>query len=415
MVYNDGLRYYLESQKSWVKSFLSDILSIPSESGKEGSVQKSIYNILKTFDVSCELIKINNDIIKDPEYSDIIKNLNYAGRPNLKAEKPGSGGKTIIINSHVDTVPPSALQKNPYLPFIDSNNNIFARGACDAKGQIAVMALLLKAACEYKQFNHNIVCHMVIEEEIGGNGSLAMIKHEKNIKADALINMEPTNLRIMTSMRGAVWFEMNFSGKSAHSGSTSNSPNVIYKAIRAIEILKEYHYRLYNESKNYGLFSGMDNPMPLTVGQFISGVWPSMVPNESVIRGVIGFLPNRTREEVIQGLINEFDKPENIWIREGMQLSFNYRHNATELPVSHWFAQGMSEACLKCNIHPVPTAMTASTDAVFYQEMLGIPVLAFGPGDIKFAHSADEHINLNDIIKGAEVILSFCDVAYNKE
>jgi len=397
---------YLISQKEWLKSFLFDILSIPSESGREGKIQQNLYDIFKNLDVSCELIEIQNNIIKDPEYSDTVKDLDYKGRPNLKIEKHGVGSKTIVINSHVDVVPPSTGQKNPYSPFIDENENVFARGACDAKGQIAVMALLFKAASEYIQLKNKIICHLVIEEEIGGNGTLAMIRHEKNVRVDAAINMEPTNLRIMSSIRGAVWFNIFFSGKSGHAGSVSNSINPIYKAIHVVKILKEYHSSLYDESKNYGLFSDIDNPMPLTIGQFISGIWPSMTPDGALIRGVIGFLPNKTKEEVIQGFINELNKTENVWVKEGMKLKFDYRHNASELPISHWLVKNVSEACSSCGVESSPTAMTASTDAVFYHE-IGIPVLTFGPGDIKYAHSANEHINLNHIIKGTEILISF--------
>ena len=405
MHYNN-LTDYLQSQKEWLKSFLFDILSIPSESGKEEKIQQCLYDIFKNFDVSCELIEIQNNIVKDPEYSDTIKDLDYTGRPNLKVENHETGGKTIVINSHVDVVPPSTGQRNPYSPCMDEKENIFARGACDAKGQIAAIALVLKAANDYIKLGQKIICHLVIEEEIGGNGTLAMIRHEKNTKVDAVINMEPTNLRIMPSIRGAVWFNICFSGKSGHAGATLNSTNPVYKAMHAIKILKEYHSKLENESKNYGLFKDIDNPMPLTIGQFISGEWPSMTPGGTLVRGVIGFLPNKTREEVIQGFVNELNKPKNAWVKEGMNLRFDYRHNAVELPVSHWLVKKMSEACLRCKAEYLPIAMTASTDAIYYHEM-GIPVIAFGPGDIKYAHSAIEHINFNQIIKSAEIIISF--------
>lgn len=403
---SNSLKDYLIAQKGWLKSLLFEILSIPSESRKEGKIQRSLYKIFDQFDTSCEFIEINSNITQDPEYSEVIKNLDYTGRPNLKITKSGTGRKTIVINSHVDVVPPSIGQVNPFHPHMDEKENIFARGACDAKGQIAVMALVLKAASEYISLKHNIICHLVIEEEIGGNGTLAITKHEKDARIDAVINMEPTNLRIMSSIRGAIWFNIYFSGKSGHAGSPSNSINPIYKAIHVLKILREYHSKLYDESKDHGLFAGIKNSMLLTVGQFISGKWPSMTPDEALIRGVIGFLPNKNKNEVIQGFVNELNKPENAWVKEGMDLNFDYQHNAVELDTSHWLVKGMSEACLQCNVDPLPLAMTASTDAVFYHEM-GIPIVAFGPGDIKYAHSANEHININHIVKGAEILISF--------
>ena len=51
-----------------------------------------------------------------------------------------------------------------------------------------------------------------------------------------------------------------------------------------------------------------------------------------------------------------------------MKLKFDYRHNASELPISHWLVKNVSEACSSCGVESSPTAMTASTDAVFYHE-----------------------------------------------
>lgn len=405
MDYNQ-IHTYFQEQKAWTEDFLKSLLEIPSESGDEQNAQDYLYKRLDELDAHCKLVPISNDIKQHPDYADPVKGLDYQGRCNILLEKKGTGGKVIVLNSHFDVVPPSPGQDVPYTPTLGADGKIYARGACDAKGQIAAMVLLVKAACELSPLKHTILCHMVVEEEFGGNGTLAMLEACKGLQADALINMEPTNLQPQTSIRGAVWFDMRFSGTAGHAGSAGNTQSAIYKAIAAIELLKKYHADLLMRSKDYGLFADIDNPMPLTIGEFQAGVWPAMVPSSARFRGVLGFLPNTNKDAVMQEIRELLTRPENAWISEGMRLNFCYRHNAVEIPPEHWLAEGIAAACTCCGISGDFGAMTASSDAVFYQER-GIPSMAFGPGRISDAHSCHECIAVEDILKAAEILYAF--------
>ena len=51
--------------------------------------------------------------------------------------------------------------------------------------------------------------------------------------------------------------------------------------------------------------------------------------------------------------------------------------------------------------------MTASCDAWFYNNQARIPTVAFGPGSISHAHSAQEQIVLEDILTAASVLADF--------
>ena len=394
-----------ESQREWAQTFLMELLAIPSESGDEAKAQQYLFEKMRQLGLDCELQPIDNCLRNHPEYSFPVRNLTYTGRSNLVVRKTGNG-KHMALNTHVDVVPPSPGQKNPYIPHIDEEGRIWARGACDAKGQVATMALLFKAAAELPGCSNALTGHIVVEEEFGGNGTLAVLTQNPDFRADALVNLEPTDLRLSPSIRGAVWFDMTFCGISGHAGSSKNTSSATDKAIAAVALLKEYHQNLLDRSRNYGLFHGMENPMPLTIGMFQAGVWPAMVPGQARIAGVMGFLPNMTKEVVITQIKDLFAKEENHWISDGMTLEFVYRHNAVETPVSLWFVEGMRAACRSCGADDVPTAMTASSDGIFYQER-DIPAMAFGPGRISDAHSCHEFVALDDVLRAAEILYTF--------
>jgi succinyl-diaminopimelate desuccinylase len=51
--------------------------------------------------------------------------------------------------------------------------------------------------------------------------------------------------------------------------------------------------------------------------------------------------------------------------------------------------------------------MTASCDSWFYNNQLKIPAVVFGPGSLSVAHSREEHIVLDDILKAAVILARF--------
>jgi acetylornithine deacetylase len=133
-----------------------------------------------------------------------------------------------------------------------------------------------------------------------------------------------------------------------------------------------------------------------------------MVPGEARIRGLTGILPNKTKFEVTDEISRLFKTSESAWIGEGTDICYDYRHNGFELPDGHEFLVSMREALRACGLDPTPSAMTASTDAIFYAEK-GIPALVFGPGSLRDAHSVHEKIAVSDILAAAGVLIYCLD------
>jgi acetylornithine deacetylase len=402
---SDTKKAYLEGKRQWITDFLSEILAAKSESGAETKALDLFCEMLDSCGMRYVKAPIGNEILRHAEYSTPAKNLDYTNRYNVVVSS-GTGGKAVAINTHIDVVPPSPGQKDAYSP-VKKGDILFARGACDAKGQIAVAVLAAMAADEL-ELPVSLTAHIVVEEEFGGNGTLALLEQHYGggFTADALINLEPTDMKLMASVRGAVWFDMLFKGVAGHAGNAASTKSAIYKAIAAIDLLKSYHASLYAASKDFGRFKDAENPMPLTIGVFNAGVWPSMVPGEANIRGLTGFLPNKTKFEVMDEISRLFKTSENAWIGEGTDICYDYRHNGFELLDGHEFLVSMREALRTCGLDPTPSAMTASTDAIFYAEK-GIPSLVFGPGSLRDAHSVHEQIAVSDILTAAEALIAY--------
>jgi acetylornithine deacetylase len=391
--------------------FLKDLIRIPSTRGNEGPAAHLAHErILPYVDESC-LVEIDDSIIDDPDYDFPLPNFTYQDTPQVEAVIRGEGtGKNIVFNAHLDVVPPSEGQVDAYNP-IEENGKLYGRGAIDDKGGIATLfavAMMLKE--NGIKPKGDIIFHFVVEEENGGNGTLSMVR--RGVEADAAVVLEPSDLAIFPSVRGAVWFELAVFGRATHSGNIAGRISAVDKAYQAIEILRKYHDRLLEGSRGLPLFDQYPDPMPLTIGQINGGNWPSSVPSQTVLKGLIGFLPNKNRHEVQAELRQALQIEGDEWLRENFEISFNLLNNdGNMLPVDHPLVTTLRDAALKNNLPGKIDAMVAACDAWQYANTLNIPTVVFGPGSLALCHAADEHILIDDMMKAASVLADFI-VAY---
>jgi acetylornithine deacetylase len=401
----DSLKKFLESRRDKVIEMLCDVIAIPSTRGGEGPVNRYLADRLKGMADVCELVPVPEDIVEDEDYCFPIEGLTYADRPNLNVVKRGKGtGRSLVFNTHVDVVPPSPGQVKAFDPEV-RDGAIYGRGACDAKGQAITMALVLEALNEFGPAGGDVNFHFVIEEECGGNGSLAMVR--RGCQADGAVVMEPSDLNIFPSVRGALWFDVTCYGRSGHSGRAGDVVSALKKAIQAMDILEDYHERLLAESRQVPFFEEYANPMPITFGQLEAGDWPAMAPNRARFKGVFGFLPNKSRREVEAQMREAIITRGDEWLRENFDMDFIYSHDGNYIPEDHPLVQTMLGATRASGYEAKLTGMTASCDAWLYNNQLAIPTVVYGPGTLGYAHSVEEHILIDDILKATEVLVKF--------
>ncbi len=397
---------------SAASDLLCEMIRFPSTSGQEHELMLYLEDFFQKSGLEVERAAMNDRLKGDPAYSSPVDGICYEGRFNLRLRRSGTGGgRTLLFNAHSDVVPASPGMEDAFHPRVE-NGGVYGRGACDDKGQIALLALTLSALDTLDvKLPGEIIAHIVNEEENGGNGSLAMMRSGEN--ADACIVLEPTEGRLLTSIRGAVWFRLQFSGVAGHSGSTGKTSSALLKARDAIGILEKYHDDLLAASRGITFFDNYPNPMPITFGRLQSGNWPAAAPNSALLEGVLGLLPNRTASEVCLEM-NEALKAGGLKEGDDYRLTFMYRHDCSVLDPKHELPQRLAAAVENSGGEARMDAMTASCDACYYRNDLGIPTLVFGAGSLGVAHSVNEHIQLDDISAAAEALVRFI-VDYNRE
>jgi acetylornithine deacetylase len=147
--------------------------------------------------------------------------------------------------------------------------------------------------------------------------------------------------------------------------------------------------------------------MPITFGRCVAGDWPATAPARAVVEGVLGLLPNRTRYQVmdeIRAVLSQSDDPRLL---ERVQIEFMYRHDSHVLDPQHPLVRQLQQCCVDWEVPSGVDALTASCDSWFYNNQLGIPTVVYGPGTLRYAHSNEEQITLQEIAQAACVLADF--------
>lgn len=136
-----------------------------------------------------------------------------AGRPNVIGILKGSGGgKTLMLNAHMDTVGFEGMAAPISADFRDGR--LYGRGSQDMKGSLAAMLAAVKALVDAGvELAGDVIVTAVSDEEYASIGSEDVVKH---ITADAAIVTEPTDMRLCRAHRGFIWYEVKTLGRAAH-------------------------------------------------------------------------------------------------------------------------------------------------------------------------------------------------------
>ncbi|MDI9646113.1 MAG: M20 family metallopeptidase [Archaeoglobales archaeon] len=166
------------------------------------------------------------------------------GKTNLVIEI-NKGKPTLMLNSHLDTVPAEDILLNPIIV----NGKLYGRGSCDAKASVAAMisaALKVQPECGLKVV-------FTADEEVGGANGLGYVFQRDS--ADAVVIGEPTGLNCIGVLQAAVIsLDIDFRGKSGHSAFQNSEYGAIFKAAKYItEKVKEFE-RLRGDYTHYKEF-----------------------------------------------------------------------------------------------------------------------------------------------------------------
>jgi acetylornithine deacetylase len=147
--------------------------------------------------------------------------------------------------------------------------------------------------------------------------------------------------------------------------------------------------------------------MPILFGKLTAGDYLGTVPASASLEGLVGFLPNKTRYQVMDEIRQALMGGEDAWFRDHITVKFPNRHDAHVLDPGHPLVTRLQACCRETGALGEVSAMTASCDSWLYNNQLHIPTVVFGPGSLRYAHTNEEQIGLDEIREAATILVRF--------
>ncbi len=328
-----------------IVALLSEFVSIRSVSGNEARLADRIATICRDAGVSAE----------------------RRGR-NVLARR-GEGRPCLLLNSHLDTVPPvEGWSGDPWTPRVEGER-LVGLGSNDAKASVAAMleaflsvplppagTLLFAATCD---------------EETGGEG---LEKLAPELEFDDAIIGEPNGFAVAVSQKGLVKLTLTARGRAGHAARPPLADNAIARAARDTLAIE-------------GMAFSVEDPWlgkpTATVTMIAGGIKSNVVPD-------------RCELTVDARTIGGFDNDAMIAAVRGAVSSEVEVRSARLKPVSGDPASRIARAALAATGAAGVTGFASVSDLA---HVGGKPAIVFGPGSPAESHRADESVAVEALLE----------------
>ncbi len=375
-------------KRDWIIEFMRDICAIPSMESQIGEVGARIGDEMK---------KLKFDEVRFDKMGNILGRI-------------GNGARTILYDSHIDTVGIGERSTWEWDPFVGKveNDILYARGACDEKGSTPGMVYGLAMARDLGLLDGFTAYYFGnMEEWCDGIAPNSFVVTDPQVRPDFVVIGEPTKLQIYRGHKGRLELKIVADGRSAHAAHHYLGDNAVYKMANIITAVRELDRRLPTDP-----FLGKATVAVTDAHTRTASL--NAVPDQFTIfldrRLILGETKEKTLAQ-IRGLIPDYLQDE---IRVEDLFYDTPSYTGFVFPVDKYFPPWVLEEehplvqAGQETIHALwnetrPTGKWGfSTNGTYWAGKAGIPSVGFGPGDEIYAHRHDEHVSLNEVVQATE-------------
>jgi acetylornithine deacetylase/succinyl-diaminopimelate desuccinylase-like protein len=444
------IKEYLASNKSRFLSELTDWLKIPSISADS---------------------KYKNDVRTAAEFLkekflaagvDKVEICETKGHPIVYAEKIIDPAKpTVLVYGHYDVQPadPLNLWNSPPFEPVIKDDKIFARGACDDKGQVYMHVKAFETLMKHNMLPCNVKFMVEGEEEVGSDNLGEFVKQNKaKLKADvilisdtALISLEHPS--ITTGLRGLSYMEVEVTGpnRDLHSGVYGGAvANPINTLCAMIASLHDEHGKVAipgfyekvaeltqaeREALNKAPFDLSEYKTELGIDEIkgekgyttlertgirptldVNGIWggytgegaKTVLPSKAHAKISMRLVPNQISSEITELFTKHFKAIAPKYVK--VKVTAHHGGEPAVTPTDSKAFTAASQAFMEVwGKTPIPTRDGGSIPIVaLFKRELGLDTVLMGFGlDSDAIHSPNEHFGIKNFMLGVETIVSF--------
>lgn len=315
------------------------------------------------------------------------------------------GGKTIWLESCLDTVPIGDISRWKYPPIkaVIKGSKMYGRGVADSKIGIAIFCYLAKELYNNPQFKGNIILGFDANEQNGEFTGIRDILKQKP-KADVCILGYQRINEISIGARGFLRLKITTKGQSAHTGSKRKKGiNAIHQMAGVINVLE----KLSLGGKKAPFFEYGSN---FNVSLIKGGIAVNIVPDECEAKIDIRFLPSQNKREILNKIYKVLRKNSQLFCK--CKIEVFQCENAFLTDPNNKFVKLLQKIAQKKLNKKIPLVSSGLGSVGSIISELGIPIInSFGCEDGNI-HAPNEWVDINTLPKVFEIykktILDLC-------
>jgi succinyl-diaminopimelate desuccinylase len=274
------------------------------------------------------------------------------------------------------------------------------------------LAIMLKLAKEIN--NDNLAFVFSVDEEYEFKGALKL-KEIKNFNPEFIINIEPTDNKILNGCRGITEFSFVVHGKSVHAGRKKFGINAIEKSVELVKIFQKELTKMdtidggkttINLAYLHGGTLKMSNSQNVELSEL-----GMVVPNYSKVNCEIRVANPKITQKFIQNKLQEIAQKLKITI-DNFNFKFYFGSMLTPKSELKEFEKAIIQS--KSKIKYADISLSGYYEVQILQENWQSKSVIFGPGPIGLSHSVDEYANINSIKKSEKIIRKYIDTIINQ-
>lgn len=445
-----AIKTYIEENKQRFLDELFDLLRIPSVSADSkfaGDVRKTAEFVKASFE------KAGVDSVEICE---------TAGHPIVYAQKIiDETLPTVLVYGHYDVQPadPYDLWDSPPFEPVIKDEKIYARGACDDKGQMYMHIKSFETMMQTNTLACNIKFMIEGEEEVGSDNLGIFVKENKEkLKADVILISDTSMIAndvpsITVGLRGLSYVEVEVTGpnRDLHSGvyggGVDNPINTMCDMIASLKD-EDNHITIPGFYNKVEVLSDIDrtaiNKAPFDVEAYkkdldiddvrgekdyttlertgirpaldVNGIWggytgegaKTVLPSKAYAKISMRLVPHQDADEITELFTKHFQRiaPKSVKIK----VTPHHGGQPAVTPTDSLAYKAASNAIVEAwGKSPIPTRDGGSIPIVaLFKEELGLDTVLLGFGlDSDAIHSPNEHYGIFNYMKGIETITLF--------
>lgn len=441
---------YLDKHKDRMLEELTDILKIPSVSA-DPAYANDVLSMAK--DLENRLAKVGLEEVRAYETD---------GFPMVYGQKIIDPSlPTVLVYGHYDVQPADPLElwtSPPFEPVI-RDEKIYARGACDDKGQMYLQVKAIEVLIQTETLPCNVKVLIEGEEEVGSSNLEDFVKANTSLLSCDVILISDTAMlskeqpSITTGLRGLSYVEVEVTGpnRDLHSGvyggAVANPINALSQMIASLHdeegritidgfyddvedvsteerelmasapfSLDDYKAHLDIQAvqgeKGYSTLERTSIRPTLDVngmwGGYIGEGAKTVLPSKAYAKISMRLVPYQSSEKITELFTKHFQSlaPDSVTV----SVTPHHGGEPAVTPVDSVAYQAASQAMeATFGVTPIPLRSGGSIPIVsMFEEVLGANTVLLGFGfDSDAIHSPDEHFGLWNFYKGIETLPYF--------